>query len=320
MDMLERPEKRCGICRKFGHTRRGCPYAPARKWIREAKKLENLKEEESRKKLNSPWSHLVTFGPRLGVAPNMTYPKLTQASKTLGKSRLSHSKDKQSLKRDPNVSQAPSPSLKRGATNSATFKPSIIQGHIWVKFKCDLNVVPQASNVTLSSHLSPRPSCKNCSVNPHGNDTLLTFYYLIRSGALVGGVSELRKDFGHQVFGAVGNRRDRQFFEYNPKIERTLTKNRNRVKAQKALQREEQEASFEESVSEGFSEEEIVEEISEEELQDNMVDDANNNQRRTLADFTTPTTVSCGSSIVRPTVEANNFELKPSLIHLVQQD
>ncbi|MED6151811.1 hypothetical protein PIB30_085975, partial [Stylosanthes scabra] len=44
------------------------------------------------------------------------------------------------------------------------------------------------------------------------------------------------------------------------------------------------------------------------------------NQRRTLADFTNPTTVSRGSSIVWPTVEANNFELKPALVQLVQQN
>ncbi|MED6153269.1 hypothetical protein PIB30_100293, partial [Stylosanthes scabra] len=68
-----------------------------------------------------------------------------------------------------------------------------------------------------------------------------------------------------------GNRRDRKFFEYNPEIESTLTKNRNRVKLQKALQLEGQEASSEE-----FSQEE-VEEIFEEGIRDNMTDDANNN-------------------------------------------
>ncbi|MED6140879.1 hypothetical protein PIB30_097717, partial [Stylosanthes scabra] len=109
-----------------------------------------------------------------------------------------------------------------------------------------------------------------------------------------------------------GNRRDRQFFEFDPEIERTLTKHRNRVKFQRALQGKPSEGTF----YEDFSEEE-VEEVFQEEIRDNMGNNANNTQRRTLADFTTPTTVSCGSSIVRPTVEANNFELKPSLIHLV---
>ncbi|MED6113196.1 hypothetical protein PIB30_068620 [Stylosanthes scabra] len=69
------------------------------------------------------------------------------------------------------------------------------------------------------------------SVNPRGNDTLLTFYYLIRSGALAGGALKFRKDFGHQ-----GNRKNKQLVEFDPEIEKTLTKNRNRVKAQKVLQ------------------------------------------------------------------------------------
>ncbi|MED6178107.1 hypothetical protein PIB30_104505 [Stylosanthes scabra] len=112
-----------------------------------------------------------------------------------------------------------------------------------------------------------------------------------------------------------GNRRDRQLVEFDPEIEKTLTKNQNKVKAHKALQREPSEGNLSE-FSEEFSEEEFEEEICIEEIQDNMADNANN-QRRTLADFTTLTTASCGSSIVRPTIEANNFELKPSLIHLI---
>ncbi|MED6171572.1 hypothetical protein PIB30_041868 [Stylosanthes scabra] len=90
-----------------------------------------------------------------------------------------------------------------------------------------------------------------------------------------------------------------------------------RVKAQRALQFEEQTANSDEGASEKFSEEEIVEENFEEEIQDNMVDNANN-QRRTLADYTNPTTSGYGSSIIWPTVEANTFELKPALVQLVQ--
>ncbi|MED6140265.1 hypothetical protein PIB30_091510 [Stylosanthes scabra] len=67
-----------------------------------------------------------------------------------------------------------------------------------------------------------------------------------------------------------GNRRDK------PTIEKTLKKNRNRVKAQRALQFEQQEANSDEGASEKFSEEETVEENSEEEIQDNMADNANN--------------------------------------------
>ncbi|MED6189791.1 hypothetical protein PIB30_099461, partial [Stylosanthes scabra] len=58
-----------------------------------------------------------------------------------------------------------------------------------------------------------------------------------------------------------------------------------------------------------------------EEVEENSMAAENpNEERRTLGDFTIPSTASCGSNIVRPAVEANNFELKPSLIQLVQQD
>ncbi|MED6113131.1 hypothetical protein PIB30_068028 [Stylosanthes scabra] len=73
-----------------------------------------------------------------------------------------------------------------------------------------------------------------------------------------------------------GNRRDKSTIEYNPEIEKTLKKNRSRVKAQRALQFEEQTANSDEGASEKFSEEEIVEENSEEEIQDNMAENANN--------------------------------------------
>ncbi|MED6201458.1 hypothetical protein PIB30_095251, partial [Stylosanthes scabra] len=96
-----------------------------------------------------------------------------------------------------------------------------------------------------------------------------------------------------------GNRRDKPIIEFDPKIEKTLKKNRSRVKAQRALQFEQEEANFKEGASEKSSEEEILEENSEEEIQDNMADNANN-QWRTLADYNNPTAASCGSSIVWP--------------------
>ncbi|MED6137945.1 hypothetical protein PIB30_069745 [Stylosanthes scabra] len=92
-------------------------------------------------------------------------------------------------------------------------------------------------------------------------------------------------------------RRDKPIIEFDPEIEKTLKKNRNRVKAQRALQFDQQEANSDEGASEKFSEEEIVEENFEEEIQHNVADNANN-QWRTLADYTNPTTASCGSSIV----------------------
>jgi len=42
-------------------------------------------------------------------------------------------------------------------------------------------------------------------------------------------------------------------------------------------------------------------------------------QRRTLRDFVTPGVQGIASSIARPIVDANNFELIPALISMVQQ-
>jgi len=42
-------------------------------------------------------------------------------------------------------------------------------------------------------------------------------------------------------------------------------------------------------------------------------------QRRMLRDFVTPRVQDITSSIAHPNVEANNFELKPALISIVQQ-
>ncbi|MED6130062.1 hypothetical protein PIB30_114365, partial [Stylosanthes scabra] len=76
-----------------------------------------------------------------------------------------------------------------------------------------------------------------------------------------------------------GSRRDKPIIEFDPEIEKTLKKNRSRVKAQRNLQFEQEEVNFEEGTSENSFEEECIEE----EIQDNMAD---NNQRRTLADYT----------------------------------
>ncbi|MED6215194.1 hypothetical protein PIB30_111001, partial [Stylosanthes scabra] len=85
-----------------------------------------------------------------------------------------------------------------------------------------------------------------------------------------------------------GSRRDKLIIEFDPEIEKTLKKNRSRVKAQRNLQLEQEEVNSEEGISENSFEEECIEE----EIQDNMADNANN-QRRTLADYTNPTTNGC---------------------------
>ncbi|MED6200197.1 hypothetical protein PIB30_082782, partial [Stylosanthes scabra] len=69
-----------------------------------------------------------------------------------------------------------------------------------------------------------------------------------------------------------GNRRDKPTIEFDLEIEKTLKKNRSRVKAQRALQFEQEEANSEEGASEKSFEEELVEENTEEEIQDNMAE------------------------------------------------
>ncbi|MED6179038.1 hypothetical protein PIB30_113324, partial [Stylosanthes scabra] len=100
------------------------------------------------------------------------------------------------------------------------------------------------------------------------------------------------------VFGLLfmqGSRRDKQIIEFDPEIEGTLKKNRHRVRTQRSLQVDREEASSEDVVSEKYFEEEILEESIEEGIQDNMAD--HTNQRRTIADYQNPSTTSCGSSI-----------------------
>ncbi|MED6176787.1 hypothetical protein PIB30_091638 [Stylosanthes scabra] len=63
-----------------------------------------------------------------------------------------------------------------------------------------------------------------------------------------------------------GNRRDKPSIEFDPEIEKTLKKNRSRVKAQRALQFDQEKVNSEEGASEKSFEEELVEENTEEEI------------------------------------------------------
>ncbi|MED6128393.1 hypothetical protein PIB30_097328 [Stylosanthes scabra] len=98
-----------------------------------------------------------------------------------------------------------------------------------------------------------------------------------------------------------GNK-DKQTLSFDPEIEKTLRKLRKQAK----LQEHSHEIPFEEA-------------LEEEEFQDktsnNMAGNEDNNRGRKLADFLIPSAASCGSTIVQPAVDVNNFELKPSLIH-----
>ncbi|MED6149260.1 hypothetical protein PIB30_060698 [Stylosanthes scabra] len=91
------------------------------------------------------------------------------------------------------------------------------------------------------------------------------------------------------VQGDAWGNQDNQQFLFDPEIERTVRKLKKQTKSQRQLNFEEVE-------------------------DNNMAADP----QRTLGDYTILSTASCGSSIVRPNVEANNFELKPALIQLVQ--
>ncbi|MED6166218.1 hypothetical protein PIB30_106911, partial [Stylosanthes scabra] len=100
-----------------------------------------------------------------------------------------------------------------------------------------------------------------------------------------------------------GNK-DKQTLSFDPEIEKTLRK----IKKQTKFQGYSHEIPFEEALEEEF----------EDKTGDNMAGNENNNRGWKLADFSIPSAASCGSSVVRPAVDVNDFELKPSLIQLVQ--
>ncbi|KAL4344393.1 hypothetical protein AHAS_Ahas11G0173900 [Arachis hypogaea] len=101
------------------------------------------------------------------------------------------------------------------------------------------------------------------------------------------------------------NNRNKEPLQYDPEIERTRWQQRKQAINQTV--------------------EEEIEEVVEEELEFNMGENANHNAnapqpRRTVGSFIPPNPRSCGSSIVTPTINANNFLLKPQLVALVQQN
>ena len=89
--------------------------------------------------------------------------------------------------------------------------------------------------------------------------------------------------------------------EADPEPERTLKRKLRAAKAQHS----------EEDLTENFKKE--AEKIA-------MAEPNNNNARKVLGDFTTPTLDFYGRSISIPSTRANNFELKPQLVSLMQQN
>ncbi|MED6165575.1 hypothetical protein PIB30_100865, partial [Stylosanthes scabra] len=115
----------------------------------------------------------------------------------------------------------------------------------------------------------------------------------------LGMITEVGKGRRNESFNAAslvtcmhGNR-DKPAIQFDPEIKRTLRKLKKEAKQQATNQ--------------------VFEEVA----QNNMAAKDRNAQRRTLGEYTIPSTANCGCSAVRPNVEANNFELKPSLIQLV---
>ncbi|MED6128188.1 hypothetical protein PIB30_095195 [Stylosanthes scabra] len=98
----------------------------------------------------------------------------------------------------------------------------------------------------------------------------------LHCGILLDTIRYTCRDIGFTESEHQGNRRDKPTIEFDPEIEKTLKKNRSRVKAQRSLQFEQEEVNCEEGASEKSFEEELVEENTEEEIQDNMADNANN--------------------------------------------
>ena len=99
----------------------------------------------------------------------------------------------------------------------------------------------------------------------------------------------------------MSRRKDKSILvEADPEPERTLKRNLREAKAQLSL----------EDLTEFFKEEE------------HMAAENNNanNARKVMGDFTAPTPDFYGRSISIPAIGANNFELKPQLVSLMQQN
>ncbi|MED6166636.1 hypothetical protein PIB30_111248, partial [Stylosanthes scabra] len=84
-------------------------------------------------------------------------------------------------------------------------------------------------------------------------------------------------------------RRNKPLIQLDPEIERTIRKLRKQTQILQHSTAQQPENS-----------EDINNNIT-------MAAENTNDARRTLGDYTIPSTASCGSSIVRPTVEANNL-------------
>ena len=96
--------------------------------------------------------------------------------------------------------------------------------------------------------------------------------------------------------------------------ERTLHKLRREARGKRVLREEESEEESEDNF------EEALDLNMDREVHNHERVDGNNAipERRVLSSYINPTSGNCGSSIQKPPIQANNFELKPQLISLVE--
>ncbi|XP_061368897.1 uncharacterized protein LOC133311780 [Gastrolobium bilobum] len=94
---------------------------------------------------------------------------------------------------------------------------------------------------------------------------------------------------------------DPNFLLYDPELERTVRKNKRAARQRRQFQ--------ERGETSAVNQEEVMAE--------NYRPPP---EQRTLGEYMTPAVIPPSGSVVRPTVEPNNFKLKPALIHLVQKD
>ncbi|KAK7320930.1 hypothetical protein VNO77_30889 [Canavalia gladiata] len=91
---------------------------------------------------------------------------------------------------------------------------------------------------------------------------------------------------------------------FEPEIEKLARRNRRETRLRKAQQEQE--------ILQGTSEENLVHR--------SVMEEHPLNKRITSGEYVVPNSAGCSASIVRPPIAANNFEIKPALLHLVQQD
>ncbi|XP_027368194.1 uncharacterized protein LOC113874171 [Abrus precatorius] len=112
-----------------------------------------------------------------------------------------------------------------------------------------------------------------------------------------------------------GKNKDKSVLVFDPDIDRTLRRIRNDLRAKNSAKKN-QNSQFTPS-SPNSAEKQVNSPTSSVNSEAKM---AEPHRQRTLGDYGVPNMHGYNSSIVRPTIQVNHFEIKPALLHLVQQD